>query len=250
MDKEEEMANPLTIITNLKSWKSGKNALHQGVVKRDWVPTGRIDFATKLNSNDDPHQPNEFKLLVEERRIIESVAGNEHLEIQWRLATLKEAKAVVTQYHKYLKENSLVKSVSDPEILPPESQDSGVPSEVATAAPQSLAHMKFFLPVQETKIAEESYQAIKKFIEKQTGWPISDGRYYEIHYRQNDRDLCARVGGPDPLNGEKVFAIFKPKNPISPFLVCTYSRGVVQGQPILASHDAQAVEFEPESKLH
>jgi hypothetical protein len=173
------MANPLTIITNLKSWKSGKNALHQGVVKRDWFPTGRIDFATKLNSNDDPNQPNEFKLLVEERRIIESVAGNEHLKIQWRLATLKEAKAVVTQYHKFLKENSLVKSVSDPEILPLESRDSGAPSEVATAAPQSLAHMKFFLPVQETKIAEESYQAIKKFIEKQTGWPISDGRSTE-----------------------------------------------------------------------
>jgi hypothetical protein len=112
--------------------------------------------------------------------------------------------------------------------------------------------MKFFLPVAEdAKISEQNYQAIKTFIEKQTGWPISDRRYYEIHYNQNDRDLCARVGGPDPLNGEKVFAIFKPKNPISPFLVCTYSRGVVQGQPILASHDAQAVEFEPESnKLH
>ena len=47
-------------------------------------------------------------------------------------------------------------------------------------------------------------------------------------------------------NGEQVFAIFKPQNPISPFLVCTYSRGVVQGQPILGRHDAQAVEFEPE----
>jgi hypothetical protein len=110
--------------------------------------------------------------------------------------------------------------------------------------------MKFFLPVQEAKIAEESYQALKKIIENQTGWPISDRRYYEIHYRHNDRDLHARVGGPDPLNGEKVFAIFKPKNPISPFLVCTYSRGVVQGQPILASHDAQAVEFEPDSNIH
>ena len=110
--------------------------------------------------------------------------------------------------------------------------------------------MKFFLPVQDAKIAEESYQAIKKIIEKQTGWPISDTRYYEIHYRHNGQDLYARVGGPDPLNGEKVFAIFKPKNPSSPFLVCTYSRGVVQNQPILASHDAQAIEFEPESKLH
>jgi hypothetical protein len=110
--------------------------------------------------------------------------------------------------------------------------------------------MKFFLPVQETKVAEESYQAIKKFIEKQTGWPVSDKRYYEIHYRHNDQDLHVRVGGPDPLNGEQVFAIFKPQTPISPFLVCTYSRGVVQGQPILGRHDAQAVEFEPESKLH
>ena len=121
------MDNPLTVITNFGDWKSRKGQV-KGVVKRDWVPTGRIDFATKLNGNDDPSQPSEFKLLVEERRIIESVAGNEHLEIQWRLATLKEAKAVVTQYHKYLKENSLIKSVFEPEILPPESQDGGSPN--------------------------------------------------------------------------------------------------------------------------
>ena len=113
------MANPLTVIASLGG---GKSREVKGVVKRDWVPTGRIDFATKLNGNDDPSQPSEFKLLVEERRIIESVAGNEHLEIQWRLATLIEAKAVVTQYHKYLNENGLVKSVFEPEILPPQSQ--------------------------------------------------------------------------------------------------------------------------------
>ena len=122
------MDNPLTVITSLGDGRSRKGHEIKGVVKRDWVPTGRIDFATKLNGNDDPSQPSEFKLLVEERRIIESVAGNEHLEIQWRLATLKEAKAVVTQYHKYLKENSLVKSVFEPEILPPESQDGGSPN--------------------------------------------------------------------------------------------------------------------------
>jgi hypothetical protein len=49
--------------------------------------------------------------------------------------------------------------------------------------------MRFFLPVQEAKTAEESYQAIKKFIEKQTGWPVSDTRYYEIHYRRVARSL-------------------------------------------------------------
>jgi hypothetical protein len=56
-------------------------------------------------------------LLVEERRIVESIAGNENLEIQWRLATLREAKAVVTQYHKYLSEHSLIKAVFDETAL-------------------------------------------------------------------------------------------------------------------------------------
>jgi hypothetical protein len=116
------MANPLTVITSLGSEKSRLSNQLKGVVKRDWAPTGRIDFATKIDRNDDPNQPSEFKLLVEERRIIESVAGNEHLEIQWRLATLKEAKVVAAQYKKYLTENSLIRSVTDAEILPPESK--------------------------------------------------------------------------------------------------------------------------------
>src|SRR5262249_15914219 len=77
--------------------------------------------ATRLNGNaEEAEQPSEFKLLVEERRIVESIAGNENLEIQWRLATLKEAKAVVTQYHKYLSESSLIKCIfDDPVALPP-----------------------------------------------------------------------------------------------------------------------------------
>ena len=114
------MANPLTVITRLGA---GKSEVQVGVIKRDWIPTGRIDFATKLDSNDDPNQPSEFRLLVEERRIIESVCGNENLEIQWRLATLKEAKTVAAQHFKYLKENGLLKSVYDPDILPPEPKE-------------------------------------------------------------------------------------------------------------------------------
>jgi hypothetical protein len=98
------------------SWKSGKQLPYEGAVKRDWVPTGRIDFATQLGGNEDT-QASEFKLLVEEHRVVESIAGNEHLEIQWRLATLREAKAVATQYHKYLTEHSLIKSVADETAL-------------------------------------------------------------------------------------------------------------------------------------
>jgi len=88
---------------------------NQGVVKHDWLPTGRIDFATRFDDANiqNKDRPREFRLLVEERRIVESIAGNENLEIQWRLATLSEAKAVITQYHKYLSENALIKSVPD-----------------------------------------------------------------------------------------------------------------------------------------
>jgi hypothetical protein len=111
---------------------------NQGVIKRDWVATGRIDFAaqiTKIKTNSgDMDQPTEFKLLVEERRIVESIAGNENLEIQWRLATLREAKAVVTQYHKYLSDNSLIKTVFDETpSLPPLVTTQGNPSDDAPA---------------------------------------------------------------------------------------------------------------------
>jgi hypothetical protein len=94
-----------------KSGMSQQKIPNQGVVKQDWVATGRIDFTTRDPADAD--QPSEFKLLVEERRIVESIAGNENLEIQWRFATLREAKAVVSQYHKYLSENSLIKTVAE-----------------------------------------------------------------------------------------------------------------------------------------
>ena len=104
---------------------------NQGVIKRDWVATGRIDFATQSTTNHKGNdQPAEFKLLVEERRIVESIAGNEHLEIQWRLATLREAKSVVTQYHKYLSDNSLIKTLFDePTSLPSPVATQGNPSD-------------------------------------------------------------------------------------------------------------------------
>jgi hypothetical protein len=115
---------------------------NEGVIKRDWVATGRIDFAaqlTKVKSNSgDMDEPTEFKLLVEERRIVESIAGNENLEIQWRLATLREAKAVVTQYHKYLSDNSLIKSVSDetPSLPPPVTTKDNPSVDAPAVSPQ------------------------------------------------------------------------------------------------------------------
>ena len=95
--------------------KAEKKHAYQGVVKKDWVLTGRIDFATHEGDGGaaDSDRPAEFKLLVEERRIVESIAGNDNLEIQWRLASLKEAKVVIAQYHKYLAEHGLIKAMSE-----------------------------------------------------------------------------------------------------------------------------------------
>jgi hypothetical protein len=115
--------------------KNGRKKLpYQGVVKRDWIATGRIDFATTAEPGD-TEQPGEFKLLVEERRIVESIAGNENLEIQWRLATLREAKTVVTQYHAYLTERSLIKTIVDePTSLAPVINGHGDSSEATSEA--------------------------------------------------------------------------------------------------------------------
>jgi len=118
------MANQMLTILSKPKRNDENRTPYQGVVKHDWVATGRIDFATRLNGNasEDGDQPNEFKLLVEERRIVESIAGNENLEIQWRLATLREAKAVVTQYHEFMSENSLFKTVREETITVPSSK--------------------------------------------------------------------------------------------------------------------------------
>ena len=107
------------LITKIRQMiETTKKVSPGGVVKRDWLPTGRVDFTTRLNGADDQNkeQPGEFKLLVEEWRVVESLAGNENLEIQWRLATLSEAKAVVSHYHNHLSENGLIKP---PELSAP-----------------------------------------------------------------------------------------------------------------------------------
>jgi len=109
------------VVRHMDDWNNRSPQTNpQGVVKHDWLPTGRIDFTTRVEDVPDQSKdkPGDFKLLVEERRIVESLAGNENLEIQWRLATLSEAKAVVTQYHKYLSENSLIKSIPEFVSLP------------------------------------------------------------------------------------------------------------------------------------
>ena len=59
---------------------------------KDWMWTGRIDFA-------DPQLSGPFVLQVEECRISTSLTGVERREVRWRKATLPEAKMVLESYH-------------------------------------------------------------------------------------------------------------------------------------------------------
>src|SRR5215468_657714 len=60
--------------------------------KEDWMRTGNIDFHTATPENSSP-QP--LRLLVEEKRVMESAVGQEIAELRWRLATLQEGKELV-----------------------------------------------------------------------------------------------------------------------------------------------------------
>jgi hypothetical protein len=74
-----------------KSKPHDKTKSH-AVAPNGWTPTGRIDFV-------DPQSKGDFILQVEETRIVDSMGGIEHREIQWRKARLDEAKTVLVSYH-------------------------------------------------------------------------------------------------------------------------------------------------------
>src|SRR6476469_99438 len=57
-------------------------------VRRDWKPTGNINFVVPEDAADQ----DKFILEVEENREIELLGGGSSLEIRFRLATLEEAK--------------------------------------------------------------------------------------------------------------------------------------------------------------
>ena len=61
-------------------------------VRKDWTPTGRIDFV-------DSQPVTGLVLQVEETRTSVSPSGVEHYETRWRRGTLSEAKTVLVSYH-------------------------------------------------------------------------------------------------------------------------------------------------------
>lgn len=87
---------------------------------------------------------------------------------------------------------------------------------------------------------EELYEAIVKFAEQSFG-PLSDARIEGIRYHERDpkyeQDVIdVDVGDVFPITGEPVEAILYDESR-DLYLVCTPTRGVAEGNPILVGND-------------
>ena len=85
-------------------------------VKRDWLPTGSINFIVPDDALGKPNGKAVFFLEIEEDRIIEMLGGGTKTESRFRLATLDEAKKVVQCYDKFI-ENNPDEGVSQTKLL-------------------------------------------------------------------------------------------------------------------------------------
>ncbi|MEZ0611989.1 hypothetical protein ACAW74_25985 [Fibrella sp. WM1] len=103
--------------------------------------------------------------------------------------------------------------------------------------------MKFFVPyVRSEDGAESVYQGIKAFMKGQ-GHTINDSRIYSISFDHNGKRITDTVGEVSTSNQEPVMAIFDAG---TVYLVCTTTRGVIGGEPMLAGKHptAQVVLFD------
>lgn len=105
---------------------------------------------------------------------------------------------------------------------------------------------KFFIPFAENpEIAEQVYGSVRAYLAKVAFAP-TDRKIYSVHYRHNGRPYVSTVGKTEAGEGEEVIAIFETFNPGPLYMICTPSRGVVRGDPILAGDVQQVIDFDPE----
>ena len=106
--------------------------------------------------------------------------------------------------------------------------------------PSERGDMEFFLPcADDLKIAEENYNAIKKFAEQQTFFEVTEKRIFSLRYEHEGRRHYAEVGKVHGRIGELVIAILESKSLSGQtvFLICSPNRCVLRGEPMLVGED-------------
>lgn len=93
--------------------------------------------------------------------------------------------------------------------------------------------MRFFIPfVKDDAEAQEAYAALKQSVAGGQAELLSERRIHSVRYRHNGTQYHTRVGKVHAANREIVWAIFYDP-PRDLYLVCTPTRGVMSGCPIL-----------------
>ena len=74
------------------------------------------------------------------------------------------------------------------------------------------------------------------------GWSITERKIFSIRYVHNGKEYYAEVGKIERAVGEEVFAILESNT----YLICTPSRGVFRGIPLLVGEQEtiSVVDFE------
>ena len=104
--------------------------------------------------------------------------------------------------------------------------------------------MKFFIPhVNDVDKENGIYLAIKKFLESQLGFKITERSIYKLHYIHKGVEHRVEVGKPDPRTGEVVMAIMETLESTGIYYVCSPNRGVARDMPILVG-SSEVLEIE------
>lgn len=102
---------------------------------------------------------------------------------------------------------------------------------------------RFFVPhADDEEQAERVYGAVREWIAN-LAFPPADDRICSVTYRHNGKTHTATVGQRDDLAGEEVIAIFRPASASGAYMICTPTRGVARGGPVLAGDILALVRF-------
>ena len=94
--------------------------------------------------------------------------------------------------------------------------------------------MKFFIPHTNGPEQEKTiYDAIRSSARERTGWDIHNEKVYKLEYTHEGINYIAEVGQREKRQGEEVIAILSSTT----YLICTPSRGVGRGGPIIVGRD-------------
>jgi hypothetical protein len=93
--------------------------------------------------------------------------------------------------------------------------------------------MKFFIPWERDEARDRRmYRDIKRSLAKALRTRFTKQEVWSLHCQHDGHEFDLNVGQPHPLNGETIMVILCGTSRTL-YYICTRTRGICQGQPIL-----------------